>query len=76
MDGAEHLVIVRSMLGEMGKAFVREGVQDATTISSVFTFVGSAVSIGWTLAVVAGFVTLGNYFRSEALRTALGRAEP
>jgi hypothetical protein len=76
IDGAENLVLARNTFAEMGKAFVREGVADASAMTEVLTVVISALSGAWTLLVVAGFVTLGNYFRSETLRTALGRADP
>jgi hypothetical protein len=76
IDGAENLVIMRTMLAEVGKAIVKEGVADATAVADVATFVFSVSSAAWTLAVVAAFMTMGSYFRSETLRTALGRAEP
>lgn len=76
IDGAENLVIVRTVFTEVGKAIVREGVHDAEAMSGVVIFLCSAASAGWTLVIVAGFVTLGNYFRSETLREALARAEP
>jgi hypothetical protein len=75
IDGAENLVIVRTTLEEVSKAMVREGVPDAHSASVVGTFLASAASGAWTLVMVATFVVLGNYFRSETLRTALGRAE-
>lgn len=76
IDGAENLVIVRTVFTEVGKAIVREGVHDAEAMSAVVLFICSAASAGWTLVVVAGFVLIGNYFRSETLRAALARAEP
>lgn len=76
IDGAENLVIARTVFTEVGKAIVREGVHDAEAMSGVVLFICSAASTGWTLVVVAGFVLLGNYFRSETLRAALARAEP
>lgn len=75
IDGAENLVIVRTTLEEVSKAMVREGVPDAHSASVVGTFLASAASGAWTLVMVATFVMLGNYFRSETLRTALGRVE-
>ena len=76
IDGAENLVLVRNTFDEMGKAFVREGLADASAMTEALTAVASVLSGAWTLLIVAGFVTLGNYFRAEALRAALGRAEP
>jgi hypothetical protein len=76
VDGAQNLVLMRTMLGEVGKAIVKEGVVDGGLVASVATTVFSVASAGWTFAVVAVFMTLGNYFRSETLRAALGRAEP
>ncbi len=76
IDGAQNLVIVRTVFTEVGKAIVREGVHDAEAMSGVVIFICSVASAGWTLVIVAGFMTLGNYFRSETLRTALARAEP
>lgn len=76
IDGAENLVLVRNTFEEMGKAFVREGLADASAMTEALTAVASVLSGAWTLLMVAGFVTLGNYFGSEALRTALGRTEP
>ena len=75
IDGAENLVIMRTMMGEVGKAILQEGVADANVVASVATSVFSVASVAWTLVVVAGFMTLGNYFRSETLRAALGRSE-
>lgn len=76
IDGAENLVLVRTTFDEMGKAFVREGLADAEAMTSMLRLFGSLGSGAWTLLMVGGFVTLGNYFRSEALRAALGRAGP
>lgn len=76
IDGAENLVLVRTTFDEMGKAFVREGLADAEAMTSVLTFAGSLASGAWTLVMVGLFVTLGNYFRSDVLRAALGRAGP
>lgn len=73
IDGAENLVVARTIADETGKAFVREGLA-AADISMMTTGV-SLASGAWTLVVVAGFVTLGNYFRSETLRAALARTE-
>lgn len=74
IDGAENLVVARTIADETGKVFVREGLSAADV--SMMTAGFSLASGMWTLMMVAGFVTLGNYFRSETLRTALGRAEP
>lgn len=76
IDGAENLVIMRTMLSEMGKALVQEGVPEAEALAAGITFLFSATSAAWTLVVVAAFMTLGSYFRSEDLRGALARAEP
>ena len=76
IDGAETLVILRSMLAEAGQALVREGVPDAELFRTVMAPAFSVASAAWTLIVVATFVTLGNYFRSETLRTALDREAP
>lgn len=76
IDGAQSLVFTRTMALEASKAFVREGLPDAEVVAAAGTFVVTAGSGAWTLLMVAGFVTLGNYFRSEALRTALARVEP
>ncbi len=76
IDGAESLVIVRTMLGSVGKALIHEGVLEAETGAMVATLAFSVASALWTLVVVGGFVTLGNYFRSDVLRTALEREEP
>lgn len=76
VDGAENLVIVRTMMDMVGKAVVLEGVPEAQAASEVGSVLGSLMSGGWTLLMVAAFVTLGNYFRSETLRSALERTEP
>lgn len=76
IDGAENLVIVRTMMDMVGKAVVLEGVPEAQAASEVGSVLGSLMSGGWTLLMVAAFVTLGNYFRSETLRSALERTEP
>ena len=76
IDGAQSLVFTRTMALEASKAFVREGLPDAEVVAAAGTFVVTAGSGVWTLLMVAGFVTLANYFRSEALRTALARVEP
>ncbi len=74
IDGAENLVIVRTMMDLVGKAVVLEGVPEAQAASEVGSVLGSLMSGGWTLVMVAAFVTLGNYFRSETLRSALERS--
>ena len=74
IDGAESLVMARTIADETGKAFVREGLANADI--ALMTAGVSFASGAWTLMMVAGFVTLGHYFRSETLRDALGRAEP
>jgi len=76
IDGAENLVIVRTMMDMVGKAVVLEGVPEAQAASEVGSVLGSLMTGGWTLLMVAAFVTLGNYFRSETLRSALERTEP
>ncbi len=76
IDGAENLVIVRTMMDQVGKAVVLEGVPEAEAAGAVGAVLGSVMTGGWTLAMVAAFVTLGNYFRSETLRSTLERAEP
>ena len=76
IDGAENLVIVRTMMDQVSKAIVVEGVAEAAAAGAVGSVLGSVMTGGWTLVMVAAFVTLGNYFRSESLRTALERAEP
>ena len=76
IDGAENLVIVRTMMEQVGKAVLAEGVPDAEAAGAVGSLLGSLMSGGWTLVMVAAFVSLGNYFRSETLRSALERTEP
>jgi hypothetical protein len=76
VDGAQNLVIMRSMMDEMIKVLVQERVPEAEVLAASGTFMVSAMSVGWTVVMVAAFMTLGNYFRSEDLRGALARAEP
>lgn len=76
IDGAENLVIVRTMMDQVSKAVVLEGVPEAAAAGAVGSVLGSVMTGGWTLAVVAAFVTLGNYFRSKTLRSTLERVEP
>jgi hypothetical protein len=76
IDGAENLAMARTIATEMGKALVSEAIADAELTASMITAAVSLASGAWTLVMVASFVTLGNYFRSETLREALGRAEP
>ena len=76
IDGAENLAMARTIAAEMGKVLVSEAVPDAGLTASMITTAVSVASGAWTLMIVAVFVTLGNYFRSETLRDALARAEP
>lgn len=76
LDGAQNLVIMRTMVAEMGKVILQERPPEAEALASVISFSGSVASVGWTVVMVASFVTLGNYFRSADLRVALARAEP
>lgn len=76
IDGGENMVIMRTVMTEFSKALVREGVPDAALMADALTFTACAVSAAWTAVILTGFVWLANYFRSDALRTALARAEP
>lgn len=75
IDGAQSLVIVRTMATETARVMlveasteVKNGVQAGMTITSI-------MSVVWSLTMVAVFVSLSSYFRSERLRDALAREE-
>jgi hypothetical protein len=75
IDGAQSLVIVRTMATETARVMLVEastevkiGVQAGMTITSI-------MSVVWSLTMVAVFVSLSSYFRSERLRDALAREE-
>lgn len=76
IDGGQNLVIMRSTMAEFGKALVHEGVTHAVELADFSTFFACALSVARSALILAGFVWIGNYFRSDDLRTALARAEP
>jgi hypothetical protein len=75
LDGAQQLVIARTTAQEFAKALQREAAPEAQTMSELSVGAFSAVSIGWTMAVVALLVGLGRYVSSDAARDAFARAE-
>lgn len=75
VDGAQSLVIARAATEEMGKALLQEGMVNAVENGSLMTNMISVASVAWTFVMVATFVGLGNYFRSENLLAALSRDE-
>jgi hypothetical protein len=76
IDGGGNLVLMRTAMTEVGKALIGEGVPDAALKAEVYSFMFCAITVTWTVVILAGFVWLASYFRSDALRTALARAEP
>jgi hypothetical protein len=75
IDGAQNLVIARTVAIETGRVLIAEGIQDAQLAASALTAASSASSVIWSLTMVAVFVSLSSYFRSERLREALAREE-
>ncbi len=80
IDGAENLVITRNTAEEMAKALREtmqaEGLANGETLASTLTSGLSFGTVAWTFAMVASFVTIGTYFRSDALGVLLAREEP
>ncbi len=76
IDGAQNLVIARTVAIETGRALIASDLQDAQAAAMVLTATSSAASVAWSLVMVAVFMTLSSYFRAETLRAALGRDEP
>jgi hypothetical protein len=75
IDGAQSLVIARTVATETGRVLIREGIQDAQLAASAVSAASTATSVIWSLVMVAVFMGLSSYFRSEGLRAALARDE-
>ncbi len=71
IDGAQDLVIARRSAEAMERALRAANVPDEYVSAGHATTLLSAVSVGWTFAVVGVFVLLGTYFRSAAVRSLL-----
>lgn len=75
LDGAQQLAIARTTAEEVSKALQREAVPEAQAVGELVVAAYSAVSIGWTVAVVALFLGLGRYVASDRAREAFARAD-
>ncbi len=73
IDGAQNLVIARTVATETGRVLIAEGIQDAQLAASALSTASTVISIAWSLLMVAIFMSLAGYFRSESLRAALGK---
>jgi hypothetical protein len=69
LDGAQQLVIARRAAEANGRALLGAGAPDSETVIAVTRTLVSAVSVGWTLLIVAFFVALGTYIRSPKVLT-------
>lgn len=74
VDAAQSLVIARTVSGEAGKALIKGGIANAELEAQALSLMASAGSVVSSLLVVAVFMGLASYFRSDSLRAALGRA--
>ena len=75
IDGAQNLVIVRTVATETGRVMLAEASTEVKIAVNAATTVSSISSVVWSLMMVAVFVSLSSYFRSERLRDALTREE-
>jgi hypothetical protein len=74
LDGAQELVITRRSADAGLKVLVEKNVPDVANTAGYAVGVLSALTIGWTALVVALFVALWSYFRSDKVRTLLEAA--
>ncbi|MCC6335915.1 MAG: hypothetical protein IT380_18230 [Myxococcales bacterium] len=71
LDGAQELVITRRATDAAIKVLIAAEVPDASAGAGYTLGVISALSVGWTAFVVALFLALGGYFKSEKVRSLL-----
>lgn len=71
IDGAQNLVIARVMSKELSTALDAQGLQDAHFAGQLLTAMFSTGSVMRSVLVVALFLVIGSYFRSDHVKTLL-----
>jgi hypothetical protein len=67
IDGAQNLVITRVMAAEVSTALIAQNLKDAELAASMLRAMFATGSVMRSLLVVAVFVALSSFFRSERL---------
>lgn len=75
IDAAQAVVIARTVAEHTAEVMQKSGLEDAVLAAGVLVNAWTIASIGWSFTVVALFMGLSTYFRSERVRTLLESTE-